>query len=185
MQAIKLKMMILSSFFAAVIAVCAQISFYITPSVPLTLQTLAISLTAILLGSRYGTLSVLIYLLLGAFGFPVFAGMKGGFQVLAGPTGGYLIGFVVGVFVIGWIMERGETKLVRIIAANIVGLLIIYAIGVSMLKFVTQMDWEKAFFVGVVPFLVTDLVKLTIASVIGLEIRKRLGEQMGQQVHSS
>jgi biotin transport system substrate-specific component len=178
----KLKMMLLSAIFAAVITICAQISINITPSVPMTLQTFAIALTPILLGSRYGTLSVVLYLLLGAIGLPVFANMKGGFEVLIGPTGGYLIGFVVAAFVIGKILENGSFSLSKVIGANLLGLIIIYIFGISVLKIVTQMDWLKSLFVGVLPFLVTDMIKLVLASVLGVTIRKRL-VQIGLMPH--
>lgn len=170
----KLKMMILSSLFAAIITVCAQISFNFTPEVPFTMQTFAISLTATLLGSRYGTLAVGIYLLLGAIGLPVFANLKGGLHVLVGPTGGYLLGFILSTYIVGKLTEGGKPNLARVIVANAVGLMMVYIVGVSVLKGITHMDWEKAFISGVLPFVLTDLAKLVLASVLGVAIRRRL-----------
>ncbi|HJV45132.1 MAG TPA: biotin transporter BioY [Bacillota bacterium] len=170
----KLKMMILSAMFAALTAICAQVSINLTPTVPMTFQTFAIGLTPILLGSRYGMLSVILYLFLGAIGLPVFANMKGGLQVLVGPTGGYLIGFVVAAYIIGKVSEMGQVHLVKVIGANLVGLVIIYVIGTGFLKLVTHMDWPKAIAVGVLPFLITDMIKLVIASILGVTVRKRL-----------
>lgn len=184
----RMKMFILSAMFSAVIAICAQVSINITPSVPMTLQTLAIGLTPVLLGSRYGALSVVIYLCLGAVGLPVFANMKGGLQVLVGPTGGYLLGFIIAAFVIGKIVENGSFHLAKVMCANLLGLCIIYAIGTTVLKFVTHMDWEKSIMAGAVPFLVPDIIKLVMASMLGITIRKRLvlaGLVTQQQLKSS
>ena len=94
--------MILCGLFAAITAVCSFITIPLgfTP-VPINLGTLAVFLTGGILGKKYGTISMTVYVLLGAAGVPVFAGFRAGISVLAGPTGGYIIGYIVAVFIIG------------------------------------------------------------------------------------
>lgn len=166
-------MMILAALFAAITAICAQITLNIPP-VPFTLQTLAVTLAAMILGSRYGSISMIVYVLIGAFGAPVFAGFKGGFQYLFDKTGGYLFGFILAAFVIGFIMERGPVTLAKAIFANVIGLLIIYAAGVTQLKIVLAVDWIQALQFGMLPFLIPDAIKLVTATILGVTIRKRL-----------
>ena len=101
--------MVFTAMFTAVIAVCSIISIPVG-EVPITLQTFAVCISAALLGWKRGTLSVLIYILLGAVGVPVFGGMTGGLGVLAGPTGGYIIGFLPAAVIIGLAAERYERK---------------------------------------------------------------------------
>src|SRR5699024_8304087 len=90
----QLRMMIITSLFAAIISVLAQVSIPMPLGVPITGQTLAIGLAATILGSRYGTLSALLYMIIGAVGVPVFAQFTGGPGVLLGPTGGFIVGFI-------------------------------------------------------------------------------------------
>ena len=114
---------------AALIAVCAWIS--IPADVPFTLQTFAIFAVCGLLGGRRGTVSVLVYLLLGAVGAPVFAGFRGGFASLLGTTGGYLVGFVLLALIIAFAQARwGRGQWVFVLSA-VVGLLVCYAFGTA------------------------------------------------------
>jgi biotin transport system substrate-specific component len=168
-----LKMMILAAMFAAVTAVCAQITLNVPP-VPFTLQTIAVALTAMILGSRFGALAMVVYVLVGSVGVPVFAGFSGGAHIIVGKTGGYLLSYIPAAFVIGWIMEKGTPTLARAIGANLLGLIIIYALGVSQLKLVLNVSWPQAFSWGALPFLVPDCIKLVISSALGVIIRKRL-----------
>jgi biotin transport system substrate-specific component len=169
-----LKMMILSALFCAIIAVCAQVSVTFLPPVPFTLQNFAIALTVVILGQRYGTLAILLYVLVGAFGAPVFAKFNAGFQVLVGPTGGYLFGYIIAAFVMGAMMKTNKLTFTKALIANIVGLAIIYALGVTQLKFVTHMTWGKAIFGGMTLFILPDLIKVILASYIGTLVRRRL-----------
>src|SRR5690625_1581712 len=106
----KFKYLILSGMFAAIIAVISQLVIPL-PLVPITGQTLAVGLTATILGSRYGTLSVLVYIALGAVGVPVFAEAKAGIQILFGPTGGFILGFIATVYITGLILEKTSFSL--------------------------------------------------------------------------
>ena len=110
----KTTMLILCGIFAAVTAICSLITIPLgfTP-VPINLGTLAVFLTGGVLGKKYGTLSMTVYVLLGAAGVPVFSGFRGGLGVLAGPTGGYIIGYIAAVLVIGLLADRISYRFVN------------------------------------------------------------------------
>ena len=102
-------MQIMAALFAGITAVCAQIAFPVPFSpVPFTGQTLAVALAATVLGAKYGVLSMILYILLGAVGVRVFAEFSGGLHVLAGPTGGFIFGFIIAAYVIGKMIEWRE-----------------------------------------------------------------------------
>ncbi len=162
----------LAGLFAALTAVAAQITIPL-PFVPLTLQTLAIMLAGAVLGSRAGAMSQLVYLLMGSVGLPVFANRSGGIQELVGFTGGYLIGFVLCAYVVGFILERSpKLTLVRGMLAMAAGMLAIYVPGVLVLTFHIG-SFSSAIMVGVIGFLPADAIKAFIAVGIarGLEAR--------------
>jgi biotin transport system substrate-specific component len=161
----QLKMIVFASLFTALYILGAYVAVPIGP-VPITLQNLFVFLAALLLGSRWGTLSVIVYILLGLVGLPVFS--KGGASLahILGPTGGFLIGFAVAVFFAGLISERGKQSAVKNIIALLVAVILIYAVGVPWLKFRIGMDWDKAVFAGMLPFLPGDAVKLAAAVLI-------------------
>jgi biotin transport system substrate-specific component len=175
MQNQRLRGLILSALFAAVTAILAQVTIPL-PLVPITGQTLAVGLTATILGSRLGTLSMVLYALLGAIGVPVFSEASGGFHVIIGPTGGYILGFIVTAYIIGLMLEKTRFTFVMAMAANTVGMIVTLLIGVVQLKFVTAMPWDKAFAVGVAPFIVVGLIKAALASFIGVKVRQRLAQ---------
>lgn len=173
MKNTSLKMWIISALFASIIAIFAQITLPL-PLVPITGQTLAIGLTVTILGMRYGTLSILLYILLGTIGLPVFSLMTGGIGILLGPTGGYIIGFLPTALVMGYYLERyGFTKKHAIIA-NVLGMLITLAIGTIWLKFGSQLTWSAAIIGGTLPFLLVGILKAVVAALAGIVIRERL-----------
>ncbi|MGO0061089.1 biotin transporter BioY [Brevibacillus fluminis] len=169
----RIKMINLAALFAAITAVCAQLSFTVGP-VPFTLQVFAICLTGLLLGSRWGSVSVLVYLVLGAVGVPVFAGFQSGLQTILGKTGGYLLAFLPAVFVIGLIAERGRIAIWKAFLANLLGLAIIYTLGTMQLEFMLNLPWSKAIAFGIIPFLIPDVIKIAIASSLGVILLNRL-----------
>jgi biotin transport system substrate-specific component len=173
----KLRMVVLASLMAALTAVGAYIHVPIGP-VPIILSTLFAVLSGLLLGSRWGLVSMGLYLLVGAIGMPVFAGGKGGFAHFFGPTGGYLFGFALASWITGFISERSRGILTLDIFAVIIGSLAIYALGVPWLKMVTQMSWPKTFMVGVVPFLIGDAIKAFVIVVLARSVRPILKRQM-------
>jgi biotin transport system substrate-specific component len=147
-----------------VVALLAQVSIPLpfTP-VPVTGQTLAVLLVGGALGGTLGGLSLLLYLAEGAVGFPVFAGHVGGMPF--GPTGGYLLGFVVMAFVVGRLADRGwDRSLVKSILAMLIGELVLYAIAVPWLGF--YVGFNHAIPMGFIPFATGDGLKLLLAGAL-------------------
>ena len=174
----KLRWMVLASLMAALTAVGAYIHVPIGP-VPIVLSTLFVLLSGLLLGSRWGLVSMALYLFVGAIGIPVFSGGRGGFAHFLGPTGGYLFGYVLASWVTGFIAERSRGILILEVLSVVVGSLVIYGLGVPWLKVVTQMSWSKALLMGMVPFLIGDAVKATVALVLARAVRPILKRQVG------
>ena len=152
--------------FACLTAVFAQISFWIG-LVPITGQTFAVLLAGALLGSRRGALSQLSYLAIGATGIPYWFALGGppGVGRLVGPTGGYLIGFVVAAFVVGWLAERGWGRHVWTAAlAMLAGSVVYYIFGLSWLAhFVPQGTVLQT---GLYPFIIGDFIKIAAAALV-------------------
>ena len=166
--------MIYAALFGAVTAAGAYLIIPF-PLVPITLQTLFLNLAAALLGGRLGALSQVIYILLGIIGLPVFAGGKAGIGVLIGPTGGYLIGFVVAAYVIGKLITMKERPgFVWMACSMVVGLVVIYFLGVIQLSLIAKLTVRKAVSVGVLPFLIGDGLKIIVATLIALKIRDKV-----------
>ena len=163
------------AIFAALIAICSWIS--IPSSVPFTMQTFAIFLTCGLLGGKRSTIAVLVYLLLGAIGLPVFAGFSGGLGALFGMTGGYLIGFVF-IGLIAWLFEKlfGK-KAPALIAALVVGLIVCYAFGTAWFMFMYTKNVGSIGLTGVLgmcvfPFIIPDLIKMALALILTNRLKK-------------
>jgi biotin transport system substrate-specific component len=165
-----LKMMVYASLLAALIAAGAFLSIPIGP-VPIVLQNLFVLLAGLLLGPRWGFASVGVYLLAGALGLPVFAGGLGGVGRLVGPTGGYLVGFLPAVLVIGWITTGAREGVLMDALAMILGSIIIYMCGVAWLKLLTGMTLAKTLAVGMYPFLPGDALKIAVALPIARALR--------------
>jgi len=167
---IQLSMTVYASLLAALIAAGAYLAIPIGP-VPIVLQNLFVFLAGLLLGSRWGAASVGVYLLAGALGLPVFAGGVGGIGRLVGPTGGYLVGFLPAVFVIGLITERTKAGILIEVIAMICGAAIIYLFGVTWLKILTGMTLAKTLLIGMYPFLPGDIIKIAAAVPIARALR--------------
>ncbi len=135
--------------------------------VPITLQVLFVFLAGAFLGARWGMTSMLVYLLLGIVGLPVFAGGAAGLGVLLGPLGGYLIGFVVAVTIIGYLVERFPRKSIPYISLYfLVGMVAIYIFGYVQLIYVASLSPKEAFLLGVAPFVLLDAVKAVAAAIL-------------------
>ncbi|WP_292380372.1 biotin transporter BioY [Methanosarcina sp. UBA289] len=172
-QSSELRKLVFSSLFAAMIAVGAYIKIPLPFSpVPVTMQSLFVFLAGSMLKSKWGTLSVLIYALLGIAGLPVFAGGASGLGVILGPTGGYIIGFIVAAFVIGYLSEKsGKNDYFSNALYMGIGLVIDYALGMTQLAIVAKLDLLQAITLGVFPFILGDLLKLAIAAYIASRYR--------------
>ncbi len=178
----KMRMVVLASLMAALTAVGAYIYVPIGP-VPIILATLFAVLSGLLLGSRWGAASMALYLLVGAIGLPVFAGGRGGFVHFMGPTGGYLLGYLVASWITGFISERSRGGMILDIIAVIAGSLALYALGVPWLKLVAQMSWTKALIVGALPFLIGDAIKACVILILARSVRPILKRQLINEYH--
>ncbi|MEI3612578.1 biotin transporter BioY [Pseudogracilibacillus sp. SO30301A] len=166
-------MMIVTALFAAIVGILAQVTIPL-PLVPITGQTLAIGLAATILGSRYGTLSSVLYLIIGAIGIPVFSQMSAGLGVIFGPTGGFIVGFIPTAYAIGLYLEKTKFNVINAFIANIIGMFITLIIGTVWLKMVANLSWTAAFLGGFAPFIVGGIIKAILAAWIGITVRKRL-----------
>ncbi len=169
----------LATLGAVVTAACAQLAVYLPGNpVPITGQVFGVALCAFVLGSKLGALSQLEYLAMGLAGAPVFSGFRGGIGHLLGPTGGYLIGFVLAAFVIGRIVETSKRRDVSIrVKAGALGILVIYTCGVGWLRlwagvFDLPFKGMYAWLVGAMPFIWLDLAKISLAAVIQNKYRR-------------
>lgn len=146
--------------------------------VPISLTNFAVYLAVWLLGAKKGTISYLIYLLIGLIGVPVFSAFTGGAAKLLGPTGGYLIGFIFMALICGFFIEKGRSSKVVCFLGMVAGTAVAYLFGTLWLAYQAGMNLQAAFAAGVLPFLPGDLVKIALVVLIGPQIRQRL-EQAG------
>ncbi len=169
-----LRGMVYASMFGALTAVGAYIMIPLPP-VPITMQTFFVSLAGALLGGYLGAMSQVVYILLGVIGLPVFAGGKAGAGVLLGPTGGYLLGFVVGAYVIGWMASlKKRAGLLWLILAMLVGHIFIYALGIAQLMVVAKLNLAKAIALGLAPTVPGGILKIVVAALICLKVRNQM-----------
>lgn len=163
-----------AGLFAAVIAVMAQISIPMPMGVPMTMQTFAITLAAVVLGSKLSTISSLIYIIMGAVGLPVLANFSGGFDKFVGPTGGFLLSFPLMAFIIGWGAEHRKDFKGAYVIALVVGTVVNYVVGVAMFVVVAHSTIAVGITACVLPFIPTAIIKAVLACAIGLNLRKRI-----------
>ena len=165
--------MVFIALFAAILAAVAPFSVDIGP-VPLTLATLAIYLMAIVLGSKRAVLVVLIYILLGGFGLPVFSRFQGGFHVIAGMTGGFLIGYIPLAFVVGFFADKLGGNIGACALGIVIGTVLLYTVGVVWFIYLTGNTFMAALAICVLPFLPGDAAKAIAACVIAPKLRKAI-----------
>ena len=173
-QNTRIRATVYTAMMAAICCVLGPWSIPIGP-VPISLGLIGVFLSAYLLGAKKGTAAVAIYLLLGAVGLPVFTGFAGGLAKVAGPTGGYLVGYLVAAFCTGWAIDHFEAnKWYLHIAAMIVGLIGCYALGTVWFCIQSGMGFVEALSICVIPFIAFDLIKIGLCSILGITIRKAL-----------
>lgn len=160
---------------AALMCALGPLSVPIGP-IPVTLTNLVIYLAVWLLGSKGATISTLVYLLLGAVGLPVFSGFQGGLAKLAGPTGGYLVGFLLVAFLGGLFVEKSKRNVLISIAGMIVGTALLYLLGTAWFVIQTGNELGHALSLCVYPFIPFDLGKIVLASLFGKLIRGALAK---------
>lgn len=139
--------------------------------VPITLTNFAVYIIVYILGMRSGTVSVLIYLCLGTAGLPVFSAFSGGLVKLAGPTGGYLAGFLFLALIQGFLMERFPGKNAAAVTGMMLGLAMCYLFGTAWLAAQMNLTFFAALGIGVLPYLPGDAVKIILAAVVGPKLR--------------
>ena len=172
------RILIKISFTALFAALTAAGAFIVIPvgPVPIVLQNIFAVLSGLILGPARGGAALGLYLLAGLLGLPVFAGGTGGISHFAGPTGGFLIGYLLAAITAGLISGRLnrniQTPIWRIITAVIAGLLIVYVPGVTWLKFSRNLSWVKAIMAGFVPFIIGDTLKAIAAVLIAPRLRR-------------
>lgn len=154
------------------VAGLAQVSIPWHP-VPFTGQTLAVLLVGGILGSLRGALALAVYFVIGALGAPIFTDQSGGWDIITGATGGYIIGFILAAAVVGWLADRGaDRRVMSMIGLLLLGNVLIYAIGVPWLANWepagdgVAFGWSQAYEFGVQPFILGDLLKLAIAAAL-------------------
>lgn len=161
-KGLTVKKITLIGLFTALIAVLAQVSVPFYP-VPFTGQVFGVLLAGVLLGSRAGVLCIIAYLMLGAAGVPVFAMGRGGLQVLLGPTGGYLLGFIPAVYLLGRLTaDRPGNNKLMLVTGMLGFLALLYMCGGLQLSYIMKLDLKQTLIAGVIPFLPLDIIKAAL-----------------------
>ena len=165
---------ILMALGTALLTLSAKVNLPL-PFVPMTLQTLVVLMIGAAYGWRLGSATVIAYLAEGAIGLPVFAGPVGGLAPLVGPTAGYLYGFVLAAFATGWLSQRGwDRSVLWLFVAMGIGHVLILGAGFAWLAFGMKLGADKAWLVGIVPFIAASLVKNALGATLVPALRRLL-----------
>jgi len=182
---ISTKNMILTSLFAALMAVSAVFIAIPLGPVNFTLQVFFVILSGIILGPKCGPLSQILYLAMGLIGLPVFSGGMGGISYIFAPSFGYILGFILASYIIGKLVERYRNYTFKnIFAASILGLVVIYAVGFPYLYLVltkvagAELGFSAVFKSGVLVFLPGDIIKCILATLLGIKMIPQLKRQI-------
>ncbi len=170
---ISTKDLTLIALMTGITVIMAQITIPMPYGVPMTMQTFAVTLAGVILGSKKGFSSMLLYILLGMIGLPVFAGFTGGFGKFLGPTGGFLFSFPIMAFIIGYGTKYIKNKLV-FATFLIIGTLSNFAVGVPWFSFMTGTPILASISMVFIPFIPTSIIKGLIAWFIGVKIRTQI-----------
>lgn len=168
----KLRKMLSASLGAALTMVLAQLTIPLPSGVPVTMQTLAVAFVSVMLGAAWGSASVGVYLLLGAVGLPVFAGLRGGMSVLLGPTGGFLWGFVPMALLCG--LYAADKHRLRRCLWPAAGILLCHLCGVTQYALLGKLNFLAAFLSVSAPFLVKDALSVAGAILLSIPVKKAL-----------
>ena len=178
MKKISVRAICFTAMFAAIISALSILEIPTPWGVPFTLQTFAIALCGYVLGKKYGTIATAIYVILGAIGAPVYAGMSAGFGVLFGPTGGYIIGFIFMALFCGlaydFFGKKNAVGIILSIVFSFVGLAFCHGFGIVQLKNYYEMTWAAAAMAGTVPYLLKDIISMAVAFALAVAVRKAL-----------
>lgn len=158
---------------AAVLCILAPLSVP-TSAIPVSLASFAIYIIASCVKTKYSVIAVTVYILLGAFGLPVFSAFTGGFHRIAGITGGYIIGYIPCAFIIGLLINKYENKKFVFPLSMISGTVLCYFTGTLWYILQTKASVTAAIFSCVIPFIIGDIIKIAVASILSIPLRKRL-----------
>lgn len=175
-----LRNLILAALFAALMGAVSQIRFFLpgVPAVPVTLQVLVVLLAGALLGRKWGAASMLLYLLLGAFGLPIFAGGSAGLGVVLGPTGGYLISYPAAAWVVGLLAPPGRVQVYwGDSLAMAAGLGVVYLGGAGWAVLVGGQGLAAVVSGWILPFIPLDLIKVGLAASLATAVNRALMAQ--------
>lgn len=175
MKSSKIKDMTFIALMTAVICIMGPLSIPIGP-VPISLTNLALFITIYVLGTKRSVIACALYLLIGMAGLPVFSNFTGGLQKLVGPTGGYLVGFLLMTFIAGIIIDRHYENRIVCFFGMVLSTWVLYIIGTAWLAYSGHMTFSAALAAGVIPFIIEDMVKMAAAAVVGPVLRRRLTE---------
>ncbi|MGI6269665.1 MAG: biotin transporter BioY [Candidatus Howiella sp.] len=177
MKKLTLKEITATALMTALLCVAAPFTIP-TGIIPISLASFVVYLAAAILGAKKGVLCVLLYILLGAAGLPVFSGFAGGLGKIAGPTGGYIVGYIFCALIVGLISDRWGTRLWVYPAAMAAGTAVLYAFGTVWFMAQSGSGLAASLALCVVPFLVGDIVKIIVASGAGFTLRRRVADRV-------
>ncbi|MEG0797641.1 MAG: biotin transporter BioY [Acidaminococcaceae bacterium] len=176
----RLRNMMLAGIFAALMVISSYIVIPLGP-VPHSMQPLVVLLSGILLGHKWGPISILVWILLGVLGLPVFNQGQAGAVMLVGPTGGFILGFVLCSWLAGILTEKHlEAGMFKTFCFLLVAMVGAYVVGLIGFKLSFQyflqkpMTWERSAILTIAPFLPFDIIKTAIATYVGIKVRKAL-----------
>lgn len=167
------RQLVLAALFAALTAVCSQIQIPL-PMIPINLALFAVHLCGALLGAKWGALSMAAYALLGAVGVPVFAGFGSGPAVLFGKTGGYILGYILCAAIVGLLSRRLGFTFPKLCLSMAAGVIVCYVFGTAWFMAISGLNLATSLGYCVLPFLPGDAVKILLAAILALRLRKPL-----------
>ena len=176
----KHKELAVTGILAAILCVFAPFSLPLG-AIPLSFATLAVFLISCLATPTKCVAAVIIYILFGAAGIPVFSGFTGGFQQIAGLTGGYIIGYIPCAFIVSLLINKFPDKKSLYPVSMMIGTVICYILGTAWYSLQTATDFWASLAVCVLPFVIGDTIKIILASVLGITLRKRLSKYIKNQ----
>ncbi|MBC5787440.1 MULTISPECIES: biotin transporter BioY [Clostridiaceae] len=169
-----IKTMCVIAIMTAVICVVSPFSIPIPGVVPISLGTLGVYIASSLLGAKKGFIAVLLYLIIGAIGLPVFAQFTGGVSIIAGPTGGYMVGYLLMALLTGWFTDHSNNIVWKISLGMVLGTLACYLLGTIWLAYTMKLDLIAALWAGVIPFIPGDIVKIVLSVSLAKVLRPQL-----------
>lgn len=169
----KIKNLVFIALMTALICVCSWVTLSIGP-VPFTLQTFAMFLAFVILGGRDSSIAVAVYILLGIVGVPVFAGFKSGIGTITGPTGGFILGFLIAALLYWAVPRKLKNSNIKRLIVFIILNAVCYAAGSAWFVLFKYGTWATALTACVIPFIVPDALKISLAVIIGGEIAGKL-----------